>query len=180
MKKLNRKGFTLIELLAVITIMGILLLVAIPAISRTIENSRRDTYMDIAKTYINTVRNSVLADEMTCGGTNVAATANGTYYFKIDSNEQATKDLMQSGGLSSWSNSKVGGYVQWTKTATSDDRSTLSFSILLVDEGKHGIDTATAEESLTRSSVKTATTIFYGGSGTAAVPTGSGTACTLN
>ena len=32
MKKLNKKGFTLIELLAVITIMGILMLVAIPAV----------------------------------------------------------------------------------------------------------------------------------------------------
>ena len=67
MKRLNKAGFTLIELLAVITIMGILMMVAIPSVSRTIENSRRDTFADNALTYVNTVRNAVMADELTCG-----------------------------------------------------------------------------------------------------------------
>ena len=40
MKKLNKKGFTLVELLAVITIMGILMIVAVPAVQRTIRNTR--------------------------------------------------------------------------------------------------------------------------------------------
>ena len=58
MKKINMnsKGFTLIELLAAITIMGILMMVAIPSVSRTIENSRRDTFADVAKSYVNTIR----------------------------------------------------------------------------------------------------------------------------
>ena len=52
MKKMNSKGFTLIELLAVITIMGILMMVAIPTVSRTIENSRKDTFIDTMKSYV--------------------------------------------------------------------------------------------------------------------------------
>ena len=45
----NNRGFTLVELLAVIVIMGILMMVAIPSVTRTIENSRKDTFVDIAK-----------------------------------------------------------------------------------------------------------------------------------
>ena len=34
--------------------MGILMMVAIPSISRVIENSRKDTFVDIVKSYVNT------------------------------------------------------------------------------------------------------------------------------
>ena len=83
MKKIGNKGFTLVELLAVITIMGILMLVAIPAVSRTIENSRRDTFMDTAKAYINAIKNAVAADELSSSGTPISALGQGFYYYSI-------------------------------------------------------------------------------------------------
>ena len=64
---IDKKGFTLIELLAVITILGILMLVAIPAVSRTIENARKNTFITTAQTYVQAVRNSWAADEISCG-----------------------------------------------------------------------------------------------------------------
>ena len=169
MKKINMnsKGFTLIELLAVITIMGILMMVAIPSVSRTIENSRRDTFADVAKSYVNTIRSSVLADEIECllpsttTKTSVGATPDGVYYYKIDTNTDGTKDLMESGGKSSWSNSDVGGYVVWTKktgiTTAGDTKTRTTYAVLLVDTGKHGFDALTLESDLKRANVKTAT-----------------------
>ena len=38
---MNRKGFTLIELLAVIIILGILMLIAIPSVSSYINSSKK-------------------------------------------------------------------------------------------------------------------------------------------
>ena len=43
---MKKKGFTLIELLAVIIILGILMLIAIPSVSGYITSSRKNAYAD--------------------------------------------------------------------------------------------------------------------------------------
>ncbi len=151
----NELGFTLIELLAVITIMGILMLVAIPAVTRTIENSRRDTFANTADEYIKAVSNAVSSDELECNVTTadintlIGAVPAGTYYVNINTAEkmpdnstdnanlQQTKDLMEQGGKSSWSNADVRGYVKIVKS-TQNNRTTYTYSINLVDKGGHG------------------------------------------
>lgn len=180
MKKMNSKGFTLIELLAVITIMGILMMVAIPNVSRTIENSRRDTFATIAKEYINAVRNGVLADEIECYYDSEwrpsSSTPNGTYYFPICTATtkctetvaqipaadivSSTTDLLESGGKSSWGNADVYGYVQWVKedTGAGDHVKTkYTYTIVLADIGKHGIAKGAPkkENEIKRSSINT-------------------------
>lgn len=172
MKKLNNLGFTLIELLAVITIMGILMMVAIPSVSRTIENARRDTFADNVKTYINTVRNAVLADELECkvakeGITpvvydyvTISAMPNGTYYFKINTSDNQTMDLMEKVAKSSWGNAELKGYVKWVKATSGatgeSERTRTTYYARLGDTGKHGMSEEIEEKNIKRSSIKTA------------------------
>ena len=170
MKKMNSKGFTLIELLAVITIMGILMMVAIPSVSRTIENARRDTFANIAHEYVNAIRNAVLADNIECttvngAGVVASATPDGWYYFRIDTMDQGTKDLMESGGKSPFGNAEMKGYVMWhkqTKNKNMDNQTTTTtYYAKLVDSGKHGFDKWLREEAIKRANISTATTEDY-------------------
>lgn len=57
--KNNKKGFTLIELLAVIVILAILVAVAVPAVTRYLASSRKDTYITNALKAVETVREDV-------------------------------------------------------------------------------------------------------------------------
>lgn len=174
MKKLNTKGFTLIELLAVITIMGVLMMVAIPSVSRTIENSRRDTFANVTKEYINAVRNAVLADNVKCGANLASGTPDGTYYMAIDSSTSATQDLMESGGTSPFGGSKITGYVKWVKKVENEGsdnaKTTTTYSVWLADAGQHGLKAETAESDVRRSAI-------YTSGATAGTP--SGTECSL-
>ena len=127
MKKINSKGFTLVELLAVIVIMGILMMVAIPSVTRTIENSRKDTFVDIAKSYANAARTQWTADGLNCDGTVSSAVDDGNYYVLINTKEAARTSfpvLVDQGGKSSWGNRDVNGYVRVNIDTTAGTKDT--------------------------------------------------------
>ena len=74
-EKKKLKGFTLIELLAVIIILGILMIIAIPSVTKYISSSRDDAYITSAKEIVAGARNLVNTGELNTYNTDV------TYYI---------------------------------------------------------------------------------------------------
>lgn len=53
--------------------MGILMMIAIPAVSRIIENVRKDSFINTARSYANAAKTTLTADSLTCEGTSATA-----------------------------------------------------------------------------------------------------------
>lgn len=168
MKKTNKKGFTLIELLAVIVILGVLMLTAIPAVTRSITKSRRNTYWQNAKQYIQAAQAPFLSGEYvdTTAAKNVCGTpaVGSGYYIFLDDLELEGGSTAKSsfGALYSTSDSckprvivtnegknvTVGGETQ------SVDK--IVWYFVGTDQSKNGIDTPIKEGNLGISKVKVA------------------------
>ena len=63
-KKKKKRGFTLIELLAVIIILGVLMIIAIPSVTEYIQSSRKNAYASTATNYVNGARTKINSAEV--------------------------------------------------------------------------------------------------------------------
>ena len=128
MKKLlnNKKGFTLIELLAVIVILAILVMVAIPAVTKYLNAARQGTFADNAKSAISAVRNDVI----------IKGNQNDTYTL-----EKINGLLEKKLNTSPWGAKYAA--TSCVKVVTTNDKT--EYSMCLIDEEGHGWKTALDE-----------------------------------
>ena len=133
MKKTNKKGFTLVELLAVIVILGVLLMIALPPIKTLIKKTKRNAFESQAKLIIENV------ETMLSASTNKP---NEICYIP------ATSVKLERGSLND--NAKK-GYV----TVTPDSNSATGYNVTInIGDGTYainnkGLSNATAESSTT-------------------------------
>lgn len=80
MKK-NKKGFTLVELLAVIVILGVLLIIAVPAVTRLISSSRQGAADDQALMVLKSLELCNTNELKSCSSTDLAK------YYEGDTND---------------------------------------------------------------------------------------------
>ena len=57
---MNRKGFTLVELLATITILGLIVLIVVPAVSKNVTKSKEKSYENLEKNIITVTKRYLL------------------------------------------------------------------------------------------------------------------------
>lgn len=106
MKKMNKKGFTLIELLAVIIILGVLMIIAIPSVTSYIQNSRKSAFADSGLNYVKSGINTVNSgNKMRFYDTSTL------YLIPAGHKEDSTCITLESGGQSPFSDDWAYAYV---------------------------------------------------------------------
>ena len=99
MKKMNKKGFTLVELLAVIVILGLLMAIAIPSVTKYITQSRKKTLISSIDSYVTAVTTAVNDNEF--GALSNEAVC---YYVPVSNIEEDSCVSLEKGGTDPFGN----------------------------------------------------------------------------
>ncbi len=145
MRRLNKKGFTLIELLAVIIILGVLLLIAIPAMTGIIEGAKKDAFISTARNYITQVRYYALQGDYELPGQNACV------YVPINGIELEKGSSTKSVYDKPWVEGKAYVVISNVPQDNGQDRYTYYFAG--IDSENNGI-AQTEENAMVRNDVK--------------------------
>ena len=136
MKKTNKKGFTLIELLAVIIILGVLMIIAIPSVTEYISSSRKSAFADSAVSYIDGTRTMVNQAQKV-----QFFDVNTLYLVPVGHEEESSCVSLEKGGASPYSDTWEYAYVGVTYNGTS-----YNYYFIAKDSSNQGINFVSQEE----------------------------------
>ena len=137
-KKKTKRAFTLLELLAAIIILGLLMLIAIPSVTKYISDSRKEAYIDTAREYLKGAVNLVNSGKLDVYDTNV------TYYIP----SKCIK--LESGGESPY-----GGKFNPAYIVVTYDNESFNYLWMSRDNQGIGIKSPTADKNLDVKLIKT-------------------------
>ena len=140
----NRKGFTLVELLAVIVILAVLALVAMPNVTRLMDNARKNSFtteaMEFAKSAQTAYTNIQLAGT-TGQNTDLSlipgvGTGNNTYNYFCISYEKLKKDQY----ISKSNDSGYGGIIELFIPTSTNNAVTSTITAIYLTNGSYAIN----------------------------------------
>lgn len=90
---MNRKAFTMVELIAIITIIGVILIFALPNVTSTIERNKKDVMINDAKDFLDKVKYCLLVNKAVCQYPTTAGNpgAKKIYLDAVDPREEIKK-----------------------------------------------------------------------------------------
>ncbi len=121
MKQVNKKGFTLIELLAVIVILGVIMLIAIPSINAVLTSARKSSFASTAKQYINAARNLALAGDVQIYADPSLATVVSLGAIELENNPNPMRAQSPFGVVWQMNDTSTSAYVVIRNTRTAAD-----------------------------------------------------------
>lgn len=159
-------GPSILGIIIAVAIVGLFVFIifgGIFAASGSIDNSRKDTYVDTARAYTNVIKNAVAADEIKCGNVYSKLEAGVYYYSFTTASGSSASKILEQGGKSPWGNGNVSGQIIILKNVQGSYSRT-EYAIVMVDEEGRGIGSfdnlghpteVVSELDLRRNSVKT-------------------------
>lgn len=142
----NQKGFTLIELMAVIVILAVLVMVAIPAVTTYLDSARKGAFSNSAKSAISAVRNDVIINGFNGNGSNEAI------YDLTKINSLLDKTIVNSPFGGTFNNDSV-------KVKVTNDNGVYTYEMCMVDASNNGFSKYTKEADITSDTVKSPVTV---------------------
>lgn len=144
--KSNKKGFTLIELLAVIVILGVLLAIAIPSVTKYINVSKKSTYIDNVQSYAMAAKNQATI---------------GTYKYPVNNNEatvihfSSIVNYLDKGGKTSSYGSEFvdnNSFVVIANEGSAEDPNYQMY-IAAIDKENYGVGVIATDKSITAQAI---------------------------